>query len=63
MAYYRLYFMDERANHVTRFLELVARTDEDALRQAEEYRGHMAMELWCGRAKVKHWPANFATTD
>lgn len=63
MACYRLYFMDVRANHVARSLEFVARTDEDALRQAEEYRGHMAMELWCGRAKVKHWPANFAMTD
>ena len=63
MEYYRLYFMDERTSHVTRFLELVAPTDADALTQAEEYRGHMAMELWCGRTKVKHWPASFATTD
>lgn len=61
--YYRLYFLDEQSSHVTRFLELVARTDEDALRQAEEYREHVAMELWRGDTKVKHWPAKLATTD
>jgi hypothetical protein len=62
MAYYRLYFMDERTGHLTSFMELVAESDRDALMQAEDYRGRLAMELWCGRTKVKHWPANFETS-
>jgi len=61
MAYYRLYFMDEQTGHVTRFIELVAQTEQDAIGQAEDFRGHFAMELWCGRTKVKHWPASFGT--
>ena len=62
MSYYRLYFMDELSGHVTRFLELVADTEQDAFRQAEVHRGHLAMELWCGTRKVKRWPPDFAMT-
>lgn len=60
MAYYRLYLMDGLSGHVTSFIEIEAKTDADAVRRAETHRGQVAMELWCGRKKVKRWPANFS---
>ena len=57
MAYYRLYFMDGLGGHVTSFVELDADSETDAIARAETRRGKVAMELWCGRKKVKHWPA------
>jgi hypothetical protein len=59
MAYYRLYFMDGLSGHVTSFVEIEAKTDSAAIERAETRREHVAMELWCGRKKVKHWPPNF----
>jgi hypothetical protein len=56
MAYYRLYFMDGLSGHVTSFIELEAASDSDAARLAESRRCHVAMELWCGRTKVRRWP-------
>jgi len=63
MAYYRLYFMDGLSGHVTSFIEIEANTDSDAVGRAETHRGHVAMELWCGRKKVKRWPADFAAAS
>ena len=63
MAYYRLYLMDGSSGHVTSFIEIEAATETDALTQAETHRAHVAMELWCGRRKVKRWPANFSFSD
>jgi hypothetical protein len=59
MSYYRLYFMDGLSGHVTSFIEIEAKTDADAIDRAESRREHVAMELWCGRKKVKRWPADF----
>lgn len=59
MAYYRLYLMDGSSGHVTSFVEIEAATEADAISRAESNRAHVAMELWCGRKKVKRWPANF----
>lgn len=59
MAYYRLYLMDELNGHVTGFIEIDAGSDGVAIERAETHRGHSAMELWCGRKKVKHWPSKF----
>jgi len=58
MAYYRLYFMDGLGGHVTSFVELDADSEADAIARAEAHRSTVAMELWCGRKKVKHWPAD-----
>ena len=63
MAYYRLYFMDGLSGHVTSFIEIEAKSDSDAIARAEARREQVAMELWCGRTKVKRWPPNFATPD
>ena len=63
MAYYRLYFMDGLSGHVTGFIELVAKSEAVAIDLAEDHRGQVAMELWCGRRKVRHWPSNFTQPD
>ena len=55
MAYYRLYFMDGLGGHVTSFHEIDAETEAEAIAHAEAHRGKVAMELWCGRKKVKRW--------
>jgi len=59
MAYYRLYLMDGSSCHVTSFIEIEAATEADAISRAENHPVNVAMELWCGRKKVKRWPANF----
>jgi hypothetical protein len=63
MSYYRLYFMDGLSGHVTGFTELEAKTEAAAIDQAERQRGHVAMELWCGRKKVKCWAPNFSSAS
>ncbi len=62
MAYYRLYMMDGLTGHVTSFIEIEAGTDADAVGQAEAQRVNVAMELWCGRKKVKRWDGNAGQT-
>ena len=62
MSYYRLYLMDGLSGHVTSFIEIEAGTDADAISQAETHRGNVAMELWCGRKKVKRWAADFGSS-
>ena len=62
MAYYRLYLMDGLSGHVASFIETDAESDAAALDQAEKHRGSVAMELWCGRKKVKRWTAGFGST-
>ena len=61
MSYYRLYFMDDLSGHVTRFAEFVAESDGEASAMAETHRCGPAMELWCGRKKVKRWRADFGS--
>ena len=62
MAYYRLYMMDGLTGHVTSFIEIEAGTDAEAVGRAEAQRAHVAMELWCGRKKVKRWSGNSEPT-
>jgi hypothetical protein len=50
MAGYRLYFMD-RDDHIKDAVELDCVDDDDAVRQAEDYRERGRMELW-RRARV-----------
>ena len=53
--------MDSLSGHVESFVELEAVDDDAAVSQAGAHRGRVAMELWCGRRKVKRWPPNFPT--
>ena len=62
MAYYRLYMMDGLTGHVTSFIEIEAGTDAEAVGRAEAQRANVAMELWCGRKKVKRWSGNSEPT-
>ena len=62
MAYYRLYMMDGLTGHVTSFIEIEAGTDAEAIGRAEAQRANVAMELWCGRKKVKRWSGNSGST-
>lgn len=53
MAYYRLYRLAEPGGRFVGFEEIEASDDVDAARQAEVYVGPQALELWCGKRKVK----------
>jgi hypothetical protein len=53
MTYYRLYRLGEPGGKFVGFEEIEATDDADATRQAEAYAGRQALELWCGKRKVK----------
>ncbi len=57
MAYYRLYLLAEPGGKFVGFEEIEAADDVDAVRQAESFVGAQALELWCGKRKVKSLPA------
>lgn len=57
MTYYRLYLMHPLSGHIAEFKELVADSDTDALRVAEEQRGTATAELWCMGRKIHRWEA------
>lgn len=57
MAYYRLYRLAEPGGKFVGFEEIEAADDVEALHRAEEYLGAQALELWCGKRKVKALPA------
>ena len=54
MRYYRLYFLDTGGD-IEHFREFEAVSDLYALRQAAQWRGPEAMELWSGARKVRDW--------
>jgi hypothetical protein len=56
MAYYRLYRLAEPGGKFIGFEEIEAEDDAAALREAEAHRGPKALELWCGKRKVKALP-------
>jgi hypothetical protein len=53
MAYYRLYRLAEPGGKFVGFEEIEAADDADALRQTEAFAGSQALELWCGKRKVR----------
>ena len=53
MAYYRLYRLAEPGGKFVGFEEIEAEDDMAATRQAEAHAGRQALELWCGKRKVK----------
>ena len=53
MAYYRLYRLAEPGGKFVGFEEIEAVDDVDAARQADVHVGRQALELWCGKRKVK----------
>ncbi|MGE0179675.1 MAG: hypothetical protein AB7O91_07640 [Sphingomonas sp.] len=57
MAYYRLYMLGRPDGRFVGFEEIEAADDVDASRIAENHLGRHPLELWCGKRKVKTFPA------
>jgi len=57
MAYYRLYRLSEPGGKFVGFEEIEADDDVDAVHQAKAFAGRQALELWCGKRKVRSFAA------
>lgn len=57
MGYYRLYLLDNPGGRFVGFEEIEAADDVEAVRIAGGHAGPQALELWCGKRKVKSFPA------
>ena len=57
MIYYRLYLVNPDSGRFTGFEEIEAPDDVGAVHLAAQYGGAQALELWCGKRKVKSFPA------
>lgn len=56
MGYYRLYRLAAPGGKFVGFEEIEAAGDDAAVRAAEAYAGPQALELWCGKRKVRAFP-------
>jgi hypothetical protein len=56
VGYYRLYMLAEPGGKFTGFEEIEADDDVEAVRLAEAFLGARALELWCGKRKVRSFP-------
>ena len=52
MAYYRVYFINQRSGHFERFAEFDAAGDGEAIEHAGTYERDQPVELWCGGRMV-----------
>jgi hypothetical protein len=57
VGYYRLYLLDGPKGRFVGFEEIEAVDDVEAVRIAETLPDRHARELWCGKRKVKTFPA------
>lgn len=57
MVYYRLYLLREPDGRFVGFEEIEAPDDVEAVRLARRHEGQQALELWCGKRRVKTFPA------
>lgn len=57
LAYYRLYILSRPEGRFVGFEEIEAVDDVEAARLAEAHIGAQPLELWCGKRKVKSFPA------
>ena len=60
LGYYRLYRLSDADGRFVGFEEIEAADDVEAVRMAERYCGPQALELWCGKRKVRSFPAGGA---
>lgn len=60
VGYYRLYRLSHADGRFVGFEEIEAGDDVEAVRLAERHCGPQPLELWCGKRKVKSFPANGA---
>ena len=63
VVYYRLYRLSESDGRFVGFEEIEADDDVEAVRAAEAHFGPQPLELWCGKRRVKSFPAAGATGD
>ena len=63
MHYYRLYLLAQPDGRFVGFEEIDAPDDVEAVRLAHRFCGHRPLELWCGRRKVKTFPAKPAAAE
>ena len=57
VAYYRLYLLSEPEGRFVGFEEIEAGDDVEAVRRAGSFIGDRPLELWCGKRRVKTFPA------
>ena len=57
MVYYRLYLLSGPGGRFVGFEEIEAPDDFEAVRAAQSFAGPQPLELWCGKRKVKSFPA------
>lgn len=57
MTYYRLYMVNPVTSRFIGFEEIEASDDVEAVHAATGFAGGHALELWCGKRKVKSFPA------
>ena len=57
VVYYRLYLLSNSDGRFVGFEEIEATDDLEAVRIAEAHGGPQPLELWCGKRKVKSFPA------
>lgn len=57
MGYYRLYMLSRSDGRFVGFEEIEAADDLAAVNVAEAHAGPQPLELWCGKRKVKSFPA------
>ena len=57
VVYYRLYLLSGPSGRFVGFEEINASDDLEAVRIAQNFAGPQPLELWCGKRKVKSFPA------
>ena len=63
MVYYRLYLLNPANGRFVGFEEIEAPDDVAAVHMASNYVGSQSLELWCGKRKVKSFPARQKTSE
>ena len=57
MVYYRLYLLNPANGRFIGFEEIEAPDDVEAVHMALNFGANQPLELWCGKRKVKSFPA------
>jgi len=63
MIYYRLYLLNPANGRFVGFEEIEAPDDVEAVHAAAQFGGNQPLELWCGKRKVKSFPAKTAAAE
>ena len=63
VVYYRLYLLNPANGRFIGFEEIEAPDDVEAVHLALEHCGSQPLELWCGKRKVKSFPARSSAAE